>query len=76
MGQTEHVAQMKAEQLTEWSIQHNGIARTGDEAVLEELKLMSDDWTDANDGIVETWGTDDEGNEWRVHYEPTEREEA
>lgn len=36
-------------------------------AALAEIKAVADDYVAANDGIVEAWGTDDDGNEWRVH---------
>lgn len=35
--------------------------------LLAELAEMADDSVDANDGVTEFWGTDEDGNEWRVH---------
>lgn len=42
----------------------------------EELSILMaecDDYTDANDGVVEFWGTDGDGDEWRVHMRPMHR---
>jgi len=34
-----------------------------------DLLSACDGSTDANDGITEYWGTDEDGDEWRVHLE-------
>lgn len=41
----------------------------GDEPgdLLAELAEMADDSVDANDGVTEFWGTDENCSEWRVH---------
>lgn len=35
---------------------------------VESLKLASDDWVE-NGSIIEFWGRDDDGDDWRVHVE-------
>jgi hypothetical protein len=36
------------------------------DVVLTDLTCASDDRAEAND-VIEFWGTDDDGDEWRVH---------
>jgi hypothetical protein len=64
-------AEQLAQQLTERSIQGNAIAHESyDSALADELQLMCDDSaTEASMPAAEYWGTDDEGNEWRVHLD-------
>lgn len=38
------------------------------EAVRVDLLAACDDWTEGNDEI-EFWGSDDDGDEWRVHVQ-------
>jgi len=35
----------------------------------DELELLSDDWG-GDDTYLDFWGTNDDGDEWRVHIEP------
>lgn len=34
--------------------------------LIEELRDEADDWVEAND-VVEFWGTEEDGGDWRVH---------
>lgn len=35
--------------------------------LVTELGSRSDDWVDAGHGLREYWGSDDDGDLWRVH---------
>lgn len=49
------------------SVSHNEIVTIDyDWNALQQLILASDDWVD-NDGLIELWGTREDGEEWRVH---------
>ena len=50
-------------------VNHTIDLANGDEAgdLLDELAEMAEDSVDANDGVTEFWGTDEDGAEWRVH---------
>lgn len=72
MGYLPHNVEQLAQQLTETSVQRNATTHeTYSEDLATELLCMSDDSADTVDGndrkVVEYWGADDEGNEWRVH---------
>lgn len=58
---------MTAEQAIARSVSHNEIVTfdASDEDTAA-LILAADDWV-KNGDLVEYWGKDDEGNEWRVH---------
>lgn len=48
------------------SVNRNTIARASySEALHKALSALADDWTDTNDGF-DYWGTDNEGEKWRV----------
>jgi antitoxin component of MazEF toxin-antitoxin module len=56
-----------AAEAIEASIARNEITRCErTDANIEDLLVLCDDSTDSNDES-EYWGSDDEGNEWRVH---------
>lgn len=35
--------------------------------IASDLAVACDDSTEANDGLIEYWGTTDDGYEWRIH---------
>ena len=48
------------------SVNRNTIAKAShSEALHKALSALADDWTDTNDGF-DYWGTDNEGEKWRV----------
>ena len=47
-------------------ISHTVDIVAGEEAG-DELAEMAEDSVDASGGVTEFWGTDEDGNEWRVH---------
>lgn len=56
-----------ANSLIERSISHHEIVTVDyDATTAEDLTAACDDSVEAN-GATEYWGTDDDGNEWRVH---------
>ena len=58
---------MTAEQAIQRSISHNEIVHIAhDSEAVEALTVRCDDHVEANEEH-EFWGTDDDGNEWRVH---------
>lgn len=59
------------EQAINESVLHNCIVHMEDASVLdiEDLKRESDDWVE-NGPVIEFWGRDDDGENWRVHAEP------
>ena len=59
----------KALALIKRSISHNEIAHGKyDAETAMELKSLSDDSVENGD-VIEYWGTDDDGDEWRVHLD-------
>jgi hypothetical protein len=61
-----------AEQAIQRSISHTEIVTIDyDAAVAADLAVECDDSVEANE-VTEYWGTDADGNEWRVHMRRTE----
>lgn len=57
-----------AQHLIARSISHTEIAHADYSADLaDELSVECDDSSEASETVIEYWGTDDDGNEWRVH---------
>lgn len=56
-----------SQQLINQSARTNSVVWTDDASLLADLKAASDDNVAANGGVVEVWGTTDDGDEWRVH---------
>ena len=60
---------MKATELIARSISHNEIAHGKfDASTAAELASLSDDSVE-NGAVIEYWGWDDDGAEWRVHLD-------
>ena len=60
---------MKAKELIKRSISHDEIAHGKyDAETAAELAALSDDSVE-NGAVIEYWGTDDDGAEWRVHLD-------
>lgn len=60
-------AVQEANDLIGQSIEHDEIAHgEWTDALADELAAQSDDWT-TNGDVIEFWGSDDDGNDWRVH---------
>lgn len=59
---------MKAGDLIARSVAYGEIAHApyGDN-LAAELSALSDDSVEANDGVCEFWGRDEDGQDWRVH---------
>lgn len=58
---------MTSQQLISQSARTNSVVWTDDASLLADLKAASEDSVAANGGVVEVWGTTDDGDEWRVH---------
>jgi hypothetical protein len=59
----------KAIELITRSISHDEIAHARHDAeTAAELAALSDDSVE-NGAVIEYWGTDDDGAEWRVHLD-------
>ncbi len=41
----------------------------GADVIADDLSARSDNGGTANGDVIEYWGTDDDGDEWRVHLE-------
>ena len=69
-GQTragESETDMKATELIARSISHNEIAHgKWDAETAAELASLAEDSVE-NGAVIEDWGADDDGDEWRVH---------
>ena len=60
---------MKATKLIARSISHNEIAHAKfDAETAAELASLAEDSVE-NGAVIEYWGTDDDGDEWRVHLD-------
>ena len=60
---------MKATKLIARSISHNEIAHgKWDAETAAELEALAEDSVE-NGAVIEYWGSDDEGAEWRVHLD-------
>lgn len=59
---------MKSQQAIEESASRNRIVTIDDAAAedIEVLKLAADDWVE-NGPVIEFWGRDDDGDNWRIH---------
>ena len=63
----------RAEKAIARSISHTEIVTIdGNGADMQDLSLQCEDSVDAvsSYGVVEYWGTTDDGDEWRVHVRP------
>lgn len=50
------------------SVQHQSIVYVADNDINHtDLLTECDDYVDSNSGVREYWGTDHEGNSWRIH---------
>ncbi len=50
------------------SVSHNEtVFHQWSQDLSEALSMRSNDSVEANDGVEEFWGVDDDGNNWRVH---------
>ena len=60
-----NTAEAIARSISHTEITHVSTAQYSD-GMIGELEAECEDWVKGNDEI-EYWGTDDDGNEWRVH---------
>lgn len=62
-----------AKDLIAQSIRYNEITHAPYAPELcDEMLVECEDHVDSNSGVVEFWGTDDDGDTWRVHLDLSE----
>jgi hypothetical protein len=59
---------LSAQQAIDRSISHDEIVHVADlNTISHDLMQECEDYTDAGEKITEYWGTDESGQDWRVH---------